>query len=78
MADFSVKRMKGRISSFSQRTATGKIKIGAHTYPFEITCFRSGKSLRYPSSGQEIEAVFSEDGKRLVSVWASDKVAVGQ
>ena len=70
MTDFKVKTVKGRILSFSLRTAAGRVAVGRRRYPFTITSFRTGKIGRYPTSGQDVEAVVSEDGKRLVSVWA--------
>jgi hypothetical protein len=69
MSDFKVKTVKARITSFSMRTATGKIVVGRHKYRFDLTSFRNGRTSRYPASGQDVEAVVSADGKRLVSVW---------
>ena len=70
MSDLKAKTLKGRIISFSPRTATGKVIVGKHRYLFDLTSFRSVSVSRYPASGQDVEAVMSADGKRLVSVWA--------
>jgi hypothetical protein len=70
MSEFKVKTVHARVLSFSVKTAAGRIVVGKRRYPFTITSFRTGKTARYPASGQDVEAVLSEDGKRLVSVWA--------
>lgn len=68
MAEFSVRRQRGRIDRFDERTATGVVVIGRTKHRFQITCFR-GASPRYPRAGDVVDAVLSADGRRLISVW---------
>ena len=62
---------KGKIVSFSPKTATGKVRVGQSRYSFEVTSFRSQRGSRFPESGEEVDAVLSEDGSRLVSLWSA-------
>ena len=71
--EFKLKAKPGRIAAFNRRTATGVVTIGRKTYPFGVTSYRSGGHVRYPALGERVEAVFSDDGSRLVSVWATER-----
>ena len=69
MKDFKFIAKKGRVKSFNYHTGTGRVVVGNSTFSFETTSFRSASPIRYPRSGELIEAVLSEDGQRLISVW---------
>ena len=72
MKQFRTTTKAGRIVSFNRHTASGVLRVGRTRYPFEVTSFQSRYGSRYPQPGETVEAVFSADGKRLVSVWASE------
>ena len=69
---FKLTTKKGRVASFSTKTATGRVVVGGKPYRFSLTSFRNASPNRYPRSGQSVEAVFSQNGNRLVSLWAND------
>lgn len=70
MKKFNLKKETGEVKSFDERTGTGVLVIKRSRYNFEATSFRSGRPVRYPRVGESVDAVLSEGGKRLVSVWA--------
>lgn len=51
--------------------ASGYVLVGRTKYRFGVTSFRSGRLPRYPTSGELVDAIFSEDGRQLISVWAT-------
>ena len=70
MNDFKVLKKNGQIKSFDRRTSAGSVVVGSgKPYRFWITSFRS-RVPRYPEPGEAVEALFSEDGKRLIGVWS--------
>ena len=69
MKAFKFIAKRGHVTSFNHHTGTGRIVVGRKPFSFEVTSFRSSWPSRYPRLGEEIEAVLSEDGQRLISVW---------
>lgn len=71
MAEFNVRKRRGRITRFDERTATGVVVVGRTRHRFQVTCFR-GTTPRYPCAGDLVDAVLSADGRRLISVWGRE------
>lgn len=60
----------GEVKAFSTKTGTGVVIVGRKRYPFDATSFRVMTYARYPKSGEKVKAILSDDGTRLVSLWA--------
>jgi hypothetical protein len=72
MSQLKLQKKSAKVVSYNKTTGDGRVTVGRKRYQFEVTSFRGNRSSRYPESGQTVEAILSEDGKRLVSVWANE------
>jgi hypothetical protein len=70
---FKFTEKPGHVKSFNVKTGAGTVTVGRKKYAFDTTCFRVRALARYPRSGERVTAILSDDGTRLVSVWAIGK-----
>jgi hypothetical protein len=68
--NFKFTEKPGLVKSFNVKTGAGRVTVGKKSYAFDTTCFRVRALARYPRSGERVMAILSDNGKRLVSVWA--------